>query len=223
MASFPAHRGWAVHLGFNLRCTAGEFDDEFLGAMVEAACEPDDGIVTAALTYQIPNGALDQMTKYFEEEENMELLLAYMLDGYKANELFRSARVAVAPPRFMAGRNPYEIHRQLNTRWGGMLATVDKDPNHPAFRREVHDILIEASDRGHISRDAMWDLMRYVSHGVLTPLATEVSREPDDPELNIWLKDRSDLTRIVTSVALQIRTGHEEQLDLGDLGDGLPA
>lgn len=214
MASFPAHRGWAVHLAFNLLCTAGEFDDAFLASMLEGAREPDDGIVTAALTYRIPDGALEQMQKYFGEEENMELMLAYMLDGYQANELFASARVRVMPPRFMAGRNPQDVHRQLNTQWGRTLSSAEFDPHRPSFPREVHEILAEASERGLIDGDSMWELMRYVSRGDYRPLANQVSREPQDPELRIWLKGKNSLTHIVISVALEI--GGEERLDIGD-------
>jgi hypothetical protein len=215
MAGFSAHRGWAIHLGFNLLCTAGEFDDAFLGDLLEGAGERNDGIVTAALTYQIPNGALDEMQRYFSAPQNTELLLAYMLEGYQAKELFPSARVRVVPPRFMAGRSPQSVHRQLGTQWSGMLAELDDINLHdPAFPREVHEILVEASDLGHIHVDSMWEVMRYVSSGVYTPLASEVSRQLEDQALDNWLKGKCDLARVVVLVALEFDA--DRQLEIGD-------
>jgi hypothetical protein len=67
MGSFPELRGCAVHLGFNLRCTLGEFDERVLGHLVDVIAEPDDDLVTAAITYRIPAGALEQTQEHFRQ------------------------------------------------------------------------------------------------------------------------------------------------------------
>jgi hypothetical protein len=113
MCHFPAYRGWAIHLAFNLWCTAGEFEDGFLAKLIAQANDDDLGMVTAALTYQIPGAAQDQMQQYFSAQANRERLLTVMLEGCEIDTLTACAAAEVCPPRFMAGRIPQLVHVEL--------------------------------------------------------------------------------------------------------------
>jgi hypothetical protein len=206
MATFKQYRGWAIHLAFNLRCTAGEFDDGFLGRLVSKAANEDLGVVTAALTYRVPGGASDQVQHYFRKESNRELLLAVMLEGCSVDTLAAESPVQVSPPRFMAGRIPYLVHLELQTEWPGRLKNV---PNLHAqeFPREVYEILEEAEQEGLVDADSMWELLHHVQRGDLRPLDVERARSVPDPELRQWLQGRDELAEIVVSVCLDMAPG----------------
>lgn len=204
MATFKEHRGWAVHLAFNLRCTAGEFDDGYLGRLVSKASDQDLGIVTAALTYRIPGGASDQVQRYFRRKPNRELLLAVMLKGCSVDTLLPAPAVHVAPPRFMAGRIPQLVHLELQTEWTGRLQNI---PNlhTQEFPHEVFRILEEAEREGLIDADVMWELLHFVQRGDLRPLEARRARRTPGPELQQWLQGREDeLAEIVVSVCLDM-------------------
>lgn len=202
MASFEQHRGWAVHLAFNLRCTAGEFDDGFLGRLVGKAADEDLGIVTAALTYRIPGGASDQVQRYFRRTPNRELQLSVMLDGCSVDTLLHEGPVRVTPPRFMAERIPHQVLLELQTEWPGNLRNVP-NVHDKEFPRKVFKRLDEAEREGHVDADSKWELLRHVQRGDFRPLDLERARSTD-PELREWLKGRDELTEIVVSVCLDM-------------------
>ncbi len=201
MAHFPEHRGWAIHLGFNLRCTAGGFDDRFFERLVADLQECDDGMVTAALTYRIPDGAHAATQRYFRNPPNRERLLDVMLHGCPVESLSPSASVVVCPPRFMSGRSPQWVHMQLDTQWTKALGNI---PNvaEQSFPDDVHAILCEAEDAGLVDAPSKWRVMRHVQRGDLRPLDEVRARAPHDPALSAWLRHRSELAEIVVAVAL---------------------
>jgi hypothetical protein len=204
MARFPGLRGWAIHLAFNLWCTAGEFDDGFLARLISEAKDGDLGMVTAALTYQIPGGARDQMQRYFRSQPNRELLLSVMLEGCEVETLAAQAAADVCPPRFIAGRVPCVVHRELQTEWKGRL---EKIPNlhEPEFLHEVHETLEEAERKGYVDADSMWDLLHRVQRGDLRPLDVARVRDyADNRSLRQWLTRRGELAEIVVSVCLDM-------------------
>ncbi len=208
MASFPKHRGWAIHLAFNLWCTAGEFNDGFLAQPIAQAVEGDLGMVSAALTYGVPSGARDQIQRYFRTKPNRELLLTVMLEGCWVETLAPSAAAHVSPPRFMAERTPQRVHRELETEWGGRLQRIG-NLHEPEFPREVYEVLAEAAREGHIDSTPMWQLLHHVQRGDLRPLDVEVARAPHDKKLSNWLKGRGELAKIVVSVCLDLTPDKE--------------
>lgn len=205
MAHFPDYRGWAIHLGFNLRCTAGEFDDRFLERLVAELQDCDDGMVTAALAYRIPDGAHAATQHYFRNPANREQLLDVMLDGCRVDSLSASANVVVHPPRFMSGRSPQSVHMQLDTDWSGALRNVANLAEH-SFSDDVYRILCEAEKTGFIDRASKWQVMRHVHRGDLRPLDEARARPPRDPALTTWLRGRDELTQIVVAVALDVHS-----------------
>jgi|GEM_PF-3306775 len=205
MADFPHLRGWAIHLGFNLRCTVGEFKDGFLGPLVENAELQDLGLATAALTYWIPAGAHDQVQRYFAEDVNRKLLLDTMRDGHAVDGITTYTEGRLRPPRFMAGRMPHEVHMQLNTTWRGSLRQVHPTPVAADFPREVQRILVEASKEGFVDEESMWELLRHVQAGDLRPLDEARARGSwKKKELANWLRSRDHLTSVVISATLDI-------------------
>jgi hypothetical protein len=208
MAHFSRHRGWAIHLAFNLWCTAGKFEADFLARPIAQAVEGDLGMVTAALTYGVPGGARDQMQQYFRIRPNRELLLTVMLEGCSVETLVPSAGAQVSPPRFMAERTPQRVHRELETEWGGRLQRVG-NLHEPDFSREVYEILVEAAREGHVDSEAMWRLLHHVQRGDLRPMDVEVARAPRDQKLSDWLQGRGELAKIVVSVCLNLTAEKE--------------
>ncbi|MGA9285247.1 MAG: hypothetical protein WBV85_07375 [Solirubrobacteraceae bacterium] len=200
MAHFRAHRGWAVHLGFNLRCTSGKFDDRFLGRYIREMDWTDDGVVTAALTYRIPGGALAPIQEYFRLPTNRQRLIDAMLEGCRIESLSPSASASVEPPRFMAGRIPQQVHRELNTEWRDGLRNV-ANLNDADLPREIHAILSEAEVAGFVDAESKWLLLHHVQRGDLRPLETTRARLSRNRALKVWLKGRGELAEIVVSVA----------------------
>jgi hypothetical protein len=203
MAHYQDHRGWAIHLGLNLRCTAGEFDDHFIGQFVRRVGQADDGVVTAAVTYRIPGGTLDQLQEYFRHEPNRQHLLNVMLDGCEIQSLSPSTSVRVKAPRFMAGRIPQQVHLQLGTEWRNGLHKIG-DLHNSELPQEIHAILSEAEEAGFVDEEAKWLLLSHVQHGDFRPLEVGRGRAQRDPALRIWLEKRSELTQVVVSVARDI-------------------
>lgn len=204
MGSFPEHRGSAVHLGFNLRCTLGEFDERVLGHLVGAMTEPDDDLVTAAITYRIPAGALEQMQDHFRRRPNRERLLDVMLRGCDVASLSDSARVKVDAPRFMAGRIPQLVHNELDTDWNKPLNKI-RTLHEPAFTMEVHDILTVIVEEGLVDVEAKWELLNHVQRGDLRPMEIGKARSPSQLKTSLDTKD--PLVAVVISVAMDMVSG----------------
>lgn len=207
MASFPRHAGWAAHLGFNLRCTAGKFDDGFLGRCVDLVADEDDGFVTAVLTYWVPGGALEQSRRYFETPANRSLLLRRMREGCTIEGFANSTRAHISPPRFAAWRDPHAVHHQLLTEWPHGLSRIKEDPsNDPSFARRVFDILQDARDAEIIDEVARWELAHQVQAGDHSQLDGARARAPGDyePEYRSWLEGKCELTQLVIAVVLDV-------------------
>jgi hypothetical protein len=207
MAACPPYAGWAVHLGFNLRCTTGKFDDDFLGRCVDLVESKDDGLVTAVLTYWVPGGALEQVRRYFKRPENRSLLLKRMREGCAVECLTPSTKAHIAPPRFAAWRDPHAIHHQLATEWPNGLAQIQEDPsNDPTFESRVFEILEEARDEDIIDEVSRWELAHLVQSGDHSELDGARAHDPHtlDPRHQDWLKGRSQLTQLVIAVVLDI-------------------
>lgn len=205
MARFPALRGWAVHLAFNLRCSVGKFDVGFLRDIFEQL-EPGDGsVVVAAYSYAVPSGVQEQVYDYFGDQTNRELLLNVMLTGWPVESLWPSANVRVHAPRFMAGRSPWDVHRDVDTQWHGALKDVPADRlTDRSFPFDVDAVLTEGVRKGFLDNEAKLTLLRHVRRGDLRRLERTHARKPVDQSESEWLKTLSELGNIVVSAARDI-------------------
>jgi hypothetical protein len=204
MVAAKEHAGWAVHLAINLRWTAGRYEDAFIGRCIERDVgDEDDGLITAAITYQIPDAALDQMRAYFARDDNRRALLKRMRDGYPAPGPGRT-QVKVAPPRFIAARTPHDVHHQLDTRWPS-LAANDLDPSHDRnFVREVNDRIAKAVSADVVPIKAARELRRRVVAGDYSDLEeAKLQAEGDAPTRN-WVRRKDPLTKLAVNAVLAI-------------------
>jgi hypothetical protein len=203
MAHFSEHRGWAIHLAFNLLCTAGTFDDRLLGPLMRDLSDADDGVVTAALTYRISGGAHAQIQEYFRRPTNANRLLDVMLDGCQVRSVSPSDEAVVGPPRFMAGRSPQAVHEELDTQWQHRLRDIT-GLNDPELPRRIYEILNEAEAEGFVDTESKWLLLHHVQRGDLRPLDIKPARARRDPELARWTTGRDEFDEIVVLAAQNI-------------------
>lgn len=189
LARFPAHAGWAIHLGMNIYATLGEFEADFLAPLVEQVGLADRGLVTAVMTYKTPSALRHALVNYFAEDENRNALLDAMGGAPVV------AGVGVSTPRFNALRSPGDIHSELELRWTELERDELPVNDPPAFlaelQRSAHAALdrCKAAERVRLQRH-VWTVVRRTRRGDYRMLDGLKGRDFDEVPAHERLRER---------------------------------
>jgi hypothetical protein len=177
LAAHIEYAGWALHLAMNIHATRGEMNPAVLADLSPARlAEGDLGVVTAVLTYKIPQPLQHLLVDYFKEDVNRTALLDAMRDG----PVVWGTRVTA--PRFNALRAPRDIHAALELEWKELEADDLPLDDEQAFLEDLRvcarslTATMEPDRRQDESRD-VWEVVRRAKLGDYRPLEHVKLRE----------------------------------------------
>jgi hypothetical protein len=122
------HAGWAVHLGLNVQNTCGTFSEAQMRRIVDLLPdETDDGVISAAVTYQTRGVASAALTAYFQTDpRRREIALDRLRDGFTFDDW------AVQPPVFRFVRDLTAFWEMLGCDWERLNLLAEVDTSDPA-------------------------------------------------------------------------------------------
>jgi hypothetical protein len=111
LAEYPEHAGWAIHLAISVATTRTGFSPGCVAAVIGQLPDRDPGLITATLTYAIPDPLVPPVVDYFSKPENAAALLDALVEPPVVDG------IAVGPPAYCAARFPTQIYEVLHKPW----------------------------------------------------------------------------------------------------------
>jgi len=173
LGGVPGAAGWIFHLGLNLRCTTGVFDCRELRSLLAEAPLADDGILTAAMTYEAPRELAGALKDYCRKRPSRERLQELMGAGVPVG--FVNSTTHASGHRFRFSTSADETWLRLGLR--SEAADRFCDSHRPSAMAAAVDVALVNLRRDQpVDEETADQLVRLVAAGDLRILDQTASR-----------------------------------------------